>query len=117
MTPNKLAGLGLRRFVLIRLQFIEAMLIEHGFINRKTLVAALGIEVAVASRDLALYSNLNTSIYMNTARKGWEAKADFKPVDGLLHVSAADYLAAAGTVFGFALGETTVTKTEFGVIK
>ncbi|WP_436882588.1 hypothetical protein [Enterobacter asburiae] len=117
MSDKNITSLDLRRFALIRLQFIEAMFIEHGFINRKTLVSAIGIESVMASRDLALYSSLNTSVCMNTTRKRWEVKGDFKPVDGLLHVSAADYLAAAGVVFGFKLGETTRTKTEFGVIK
>jgi hypothetical protein len=101
----------------MRLQFIEAMFIEHGFINRKTLTAALGIESAMASRDLATYSTINSSVCINTAKKRWEVTENFKPVDGLLSVSAADYLAAAGTVFGFLLGEVTRTKTEFGVIK
>lgn len=108
---------GLRRFPLMRLQFIEAMLIEHGFISRKIVMAALGIESAMSSRDMAFYATINGTIRLNHARKRWEATGAFKPVDGLLSVSASDYLAAAGVVFGFELGETSRTKTEFGVIK
>lgn len=117
MTTNKLADLGLRRFPLMRLQFIEAMLIEHGFITRKILTAALGVEAAMASRDLAFYSTLNKTVYLNYSMKRWEAMESFSPVAGLLDVNAAEYLAAAMTVFGFELGEIPRTKTEFGVIK
>ncbi|HHT0956261.1 hypothetical protein [Enterobacter kobei] len=109
--------LGLRSFQAIRLQFIEAMLIEHGFISRKILTSALGIEVAMASRDMALYSTLNSTASLNHSTKRWEAKPDFKPTGVLGRVCAADYLAAAGVVFGFKLGDIPSGKTEFGVIK
>lgn len=117
MTDKQIENLGLRRFPLMRLQFIEAMLIEHGFITRKILKAALGIESAMASRDMAFYSTLNNTIYLNHANKRYEVKENFKAVDGLLSVNAAGYLTAAGVVFGFELGEIPRTKTEFGVIK
>lgn len=108
---------GIRRFPLTRLQFIEAMLIEHGFINRKILMAALGVEAAMSSRDMAQYAKINNTVTWNRVLKRWEKTADFKPVDGLLRVNAADYLRAAGVVFGFVLGEIPTTKTELGVIK
>lgn len=111
-----IADLGLRRFPHMRLQFIEAMLIEHGFITRKILMAALGIESAMSSRDMALYSTLNDTIYLNHSYKRWEAGDHFIPI-GLLEVPADEYLTAAGVVFGFELGEIPRTKTEFGVIK
>lgn len=107
----------LRRFPLIRLQFIEAMLIEHGFVSRKIITAALGIEAAMASRDLATYSTLNDMVYINHSAKRWEAMPEFRAVDGLLAVDAAEYLAASGMVFGFELGEVTRSKTELEVIK
>jgi hypothetical protein len=108
---------GVRRFPLVRLQFVEAMLIKHGFINRKILMNALGIESAMASRDMAFYSTLNDTIYLNHATKRWEAMKDFLPVPELLTINADDFLTAAGVVFGFKLGEIPRTKTEFGVIK
>lgn len=114
---GKISNLGIRRFPRIRLQFIEAMLIEHGFITRKILTSALGVEAAMASRDMAFYSNLNETIRLNHATKRWEVTDKFVPLDGLLSINAADYLAAAGVVFGFELGEIPRTKTEFGVIK
>lgn len=117
MANKKLIDLNLRRFPLIRLQFIEAMLIEHGFINRKIISSALGVEVAMASRDMAVYSKLNETICLNHATKRWEVTDQFAPLDGLLRVKAADFLSAAGVVFGFELGEIPRTKTEFGVIK
>lgn len=117
MSIPDVLNLGLRRFPLTRLQFIEAMLVEHGFITRKILTSALGIEAAMASRDLAVYSNLNKTIRINHAKKRWEATEQFMPVAGLLSVNAADYLSATGVVFGFELGEIPRTKTEFGVIK
>lgn len=109
--------LRLRRFPAMRLQFIEAMFIEHGFISRKILTSALGIETAMASRDLALYSTLNSTAFLNHAAKRWESTSDFKPTGILGCISAADYLAAAGVVFGFKLGDIPCSKTEFGVIK
>ena len=117
MTNRILTNLGLRRFPLMRMQFIDAMLTEHGFITRKILMAALGIESAMASRDMAIYSTLNNSVYLNHSNKRWEAEEGFMPVEGLLTVNAADYLAAAGMVFGFELGDIPSTKVEFGVIK
>lgn len=117
MDNEKILNLGIRRFPLIRLQFIEAMFIEHGFITRKILTSALGVEAAMASRDMAAYSNLNETIRLNHATKRWEVTEQFAPLDGLLSVNAADYLSAAGVVFGFELGEIPRTKTEFGVIK
>ncbi|WP_429913807.1 hypothetical protein [Klebsiella pneumoniae] len=107
----------IRRFQLIRIQFIEAMLIEHGFVTRKILVAALGLEAAMSSRDLALYATLNDTVYLNHTTKRWEATGDFTPVSGLLHVGAKDFLTAAGVVFGFELGATPREKTELGVIR
>lgn len=114
---NKQKDFGLRRFPLMRLQFIDAMFAEHGFVTRKILTNALGIESAMASRDLAFYSIINNTVYLNHAVKNWTAADDFTPVSGLLTVSASEYLAAAGVVFGFELGEIPRTKTEFGVIK
>ena len=117
MDNGKILNLGLRSFPLIRLQFIEAMLIEHGFITRKILTSALGIEAAMASRDMAFYSNINETIHLNHSTKRWEVTEQFAPLDGLLSVNAAEFLSAAGVVFGFELGEIPRTKTEFGVIK
>lgn len=117
MTNNQLTDFGLRRFPLIRLQFIDAMFAEHGFITRKILTSALGIEAAMASRDLAFYSTINDTVYLNHSVKRWEAMKEFLPVAGLLNVSASDYLVSAGVVFGFELGDVPRTKTEFGVIK
>ncbi|MDM3027469.1 hypothetical protein OGX80_21910 [Citrobacter sp. CK194] len=117
MSNNKLTVLNLRRFPLMRLQFIEAMFIEHGFVSRKIITAALGIEAAMASRDMATYSTLNDTVYINHSAKRWEAMPEFRAVDGLLAVNAAEYLAASGVVFGFTLREISRTKTELGVIK
>lgn len=108
---------GLRRFPLMRLQFIDAMFAEYGFVTRKILMNALGIESAMASRDLAFYSTINDTVYLNHAVKRWTAADDYKPVSGLLTVSASEYLTAAGIVFGFKLGEVPRMGTEFGVIK
>lgn len=116
MKNNKLTDLGIRRFPLMRLQFIEAMFIAHGFITRKILMNALGIESAMASRDMAFYSTLNDTVYVNHSTKRWEAMPEFRAVAGLLTVDAAEYLSASGVVFGFTLGEIPKTKTEFGVI-
>ncbi|MDK9585439.1 hypothetical protein [Lelliottia wanjuensis] len=117
MTNSKLTNLGLRRFALMRQQFIDAMFIEHGFITRKILMAALGIESAMASRDMAIYSALNDNVLLNHSKKRWEVTEGFSPVEGLLSINAADYLTAAGVVFGFELGDIPRTKVEFGVIK
>ena len=112
-----LSNLEIRRFQFIRIQFIEAMLIEHGFVTRKILVAALGLEVAMSSRDLAFYATLNDTVHLNHTTKRWEVAEDFTPISGLLHVSAKDFLTAAGVVFGFELGEVPSGKTELGVIR
>lgn len=114
---NKLTNLNLRRFPLMRLQFIEAMLIEHGFVSRKIITGALGIECAMASRDLAVYSTLNSTVSINRTTKRWEVMEVFVPTPGLLNVDAGTFLAAAGVVFGFELGEVTRSKTELEVIK
>jgi hypothetical protein len=116
MTTSKLTNLGLRRFALMRMQFIDAMFVEHGFVTRKILMEALGIESAMASRDMAIYSNLNDGVCLNK-NKRWVVTERFAPVEGLLSVNAADYLTAAGVVFGFELGDIPRTKVEFGVIK
>lgn len=124
-TKNNAPGpYGLRSFPLMRIEFkdlmrikfIEAMFIEYGFITRKIITDALGIESAMASRDMAFYSTINATIHLNRATRRWEATRDFIPV-GLLSGDANNYLAACGVVFGFELGEILRTKTEFGVIK
>lgn len=107
--------LGLKKQVLIRQQFIDAMLVEHGFITRKILIDALGIEAVTASRDLATYAALNNTVYLNRKLKRWERLEHFKPVEGLSHLPASTFLPAFGKVFNVRFGDVVV-KAEFGVI-
>ncbi|EMK1731220.1 hypothetical protein V8N76_004526 [Salmonella enterica] len=108
--------LGIRRPVLTRLRFIEAMLVRHRFVNRRLLTGVFGLQTAMASKDLALYASLNPTVHMNYHTKNWEPEAEFVPLAGLLHMPAADYLVAIGKVFDVEFGMVTL-KTEFGVLK
>lgn len=70
-------------FVQTRVKFIDAHLQVYGHVSRPLLTRVFQVEGCSASRDLAIYRDLNAASIIGPLTR-MTARNGFKPVDGLL---------------------------------
>lgn len=85
--------------VMIRQRFIEAMLIQHGCIQRENIMDTFDVALACASRDLQTYKKLNPGVVFSYVHLTNVTHSWFEPTPGLLSMPAAEYLKMLSTVF------------------
>ncbi|EMK1731204.1 hypothetical protein V8N76_004509 [Salmonella enterica] len=88
----------------LRLKLIDAMLSEHGRLQREHLCQAFGISMPCASRDIRHYREINgTGVQYNASERYWGVTDDFKPMDGLLAMPAREFITTLEHLFNVKL--------------
>lgn len=101
---------------IVRFNFVEAVLVQFGYVSRKMLMDTLSISEANATRTLRDYSDRypNNVIYCKS-EKHYKKGCDFKA--SYLSVPAPDYLSAVKIIFGKELKEVEVEKMVLCPVK
>ncbi|HFU2857235.1 TPA: hypothetical protein ACGQ50_000772 [Enterobacter cloacae] len=86
---------------LIRMQFVEAMLVLRGSVSRIDVAQMFEIAPACVTRDIARYRIKNPRFYYNSATRRYEVEKDFQPVPKFLHVSHDLFVDALEVVTGY----------------
>lgn len=102
-------------FALLRLRFIEAILITHGCINRQLIIGMFGVNEPTASRDLRAYRERNGGVVLDRSLKHYVCTNDFMPSKDLLHIEASWFISMIERLFNKKIG-MVVQKQNLGVI-
>lgn len=105
-----------KRAVLLRMQFIDAMFTVYGYVSRRLLIQVFEYESASASRDLQMYVKANSSVYLNHATRRWEANGGFKPLEGLCHIQSEELIQIIERLYDIKLALVPV-RTELAAVK
>lgn len=103
-------------FALLRLRFIEAILITHGCINRQLIIGMFGVTEPTASRDLRAYREINSGVVFNHSLKQYVCTDDFMPSKDLLHIEAGWFISMTERLFNKKVG-MVAHKQNLGVIE
>lgn len=88
----------LKQDQLIRLRFIEAMLVMTNNVNRMDISDQFDVAAACATRDLRRYKELNPGIEYCPSRRAYCKTTEFRVVKGLVMVKYQDFLKALTVV-------------------
>ncbi|MFS7244431.1 hypothetical protein AB6880_01805 [Rahnella inusitata] len=100
----------------VRIRFIEAMLQTYGRVNRKVICNVFGVAEPTATRDLASYRELNSTIIFDGPNKQWVAGDNFKPSPDVLHMPALELIELLQKLYGVKI-QMVVTKVRLGAEK